>query len=100
MEVVKGTETRATEVLATRIQVDTAEIRTMVTETQDGIQTRMEVILAVMVGLMVVMTGMEILRTMEDTIRVGIEHMGGHRIQEDMEAAIGDSLKVKPNQKN
>ena len=72
----------------------------MVTETQDGIETHMEVILVVMVGLMVVMTGMEILWTMEDTIRVGIEHMGGIRIQEDMEATIGDSLKEKLNQKS
>ena len=93
-------ETRGTEDLATRIQVGTAGIRTMVTETQDGMEAYMEVILAVMVGLMVVMTGMEILRTTEDTIRVGIEHMGGNRLQEDMEATIGDSLIEKPNQKS
>ena len=88
---VKHTEARVSEDLATRIQVDTAGIHTMVTETQDGIETHMEVILVVMVGLMVVITGMEILATMEDTIRVGIEHTGGNRIQEDMEATIGDS---------
>jgi len=40
---------------------------------------------------MVVMTDMEILAAMEDTIRVGIEHTGGNRVQEDMEATIGDS---------
>ena len=88
---VKHTEARVTEDLATLIQVGTAEIHTMVTGTQDGIETHMEVILVVMVGLMVVMTGMEVLATMEDTIRVGIEHTGGNRVQEDMEATIGDS---------
>jgi len=42
--VVKHTEARVTEDLATRIQVGTAGIHTMVTETQDGVETHMEVI--------------------------------------------------------
>ena len=60
LAVVKGIETRATEDLATRIQEGTAGIHTLVTETQDGIETFMEAILVVMIGFMLIMTGMEI----------------------------------------